>query len=168
MRGREFTGLLFLSGFSVSSILISYYVSKSELGFVCLWCMRLYAVNVGICLFCACWRVSKSATSSLSLNIGDVVCRISAVGISGQRVYRIPYWESCGNRLRPKYLFRKGKTPEEVKPRFLYDGPSIVIFAITTEDEITLAISDDPWKGNPNTSIAIVELQECHQRSPSL
>lgn len=177
LRGRkEYTGLLFVSG--ILSVLYSgflYYISKSELGFVCLWCMRLYAVNVSILLLAAISGGFRQLNlAPIAGQAAMIFVGISVLGVSGQQIYRNSLLgEAADINLDEKIAQQQEKEKKEAVKSSNKSEESIFVdpdgpppslsFSITTEDkkEATLSISpDDPWKGNPNASIAIVEFAD--------
>jgi protein-disulfide isomerase/uncharacterized membrane protein len=176
LRGRkEYTGVLLLSGIlsSLYSVFL-FYISKSELGFVCLWCMRLYAVNIGLLVLsflAGGWHNIRAVAAWKNTVFLFVVAW--GVVIGGQRMYRNSLLgEAASIDLDQKIAQQQEK--EEGKPKATSsDEKSIFIdpegpppalsFEIQTEDKntATLTISpDDPWKGSPNASIAIVEFAD--------
>ena len=176
LRGRkEYTGVLLGAG--ILSTIYSgflFYISKSELGFVCLWCMRLYGVNASLLVlsFLAGGMKHLRAISAWK-QTAFMFFVIAGVGVLGQRMYRNSLLgDAASINLEEKIAEQKKEEPsqrsaQQEKANAIFvdpEGPPPQLsFEIQTEDKktATLAISpNDPWKGNPNATIAIVEFAD--------
>jgi len=183
---REYSGVLFLAGVlsTVYSVFL-YYISKTELGFVCLWCMRLYAVNIALLILAAVsggWQQLKAITPIRNAGLLFVV--FSAVLVGGQRIYRTSLLGEAGaidlDQKIAEQQEKEKSQPVKQKPDEPFvdpEGPAPArSFSVTTEDKnpATLRISpEDPWKGNPEASIAIIEFADlecgyCKQKSAEI
>jgi len=132
--------------------------------------MRLYAVNIGVLILSSIvggWRhLGKVAFR----NAGLFFVVVSLFTIGGQRAYRSSLLGDAGAIDLDKKISEQKKeesrTEEQSKDEPFLDpeGPAPSLsFAIQTEDKnpATLTISpSDPWKGNPEASIAIIEFAD--------
>ena len=128
-----------------------FYISKTELGYVCAWCLRLYATNLAITLLAplvdrpgfpprAVWQPALVTWAVLAI-----------VAIGGERVWRA----SLGGAPVATNIAASG-SHEGADPT----GPAPALtFSVTTEDNNQRDFSLDPgdaWSGNPKAKVAVV------------
>jgi len=137
-----------------------YYISVVEIGYVCLWCIRLYGINAAILVLSAVAgprREDLPTWSDLVRGIGAFGL-LSVVAIVLQQGYRAQLLAG---------------TPEipEVEPvvetRVVGDDPvgqaPVLSWEVQTEDGNTATLTtapSDPWKGNPEAKVVIVEFAD--------
>jgi protein-disulfide isomerase len=140
-----------------------FYISKVELGYVCLWCMRLYGVNAAILALSAASGVSKEDLPS-GRELGTAAAAFAmfvAVTVGVQKTYR-------GQLLAGNPAAVAGiKTAAEVDAEESIDDPKgdppTVSYQVTTEDNTQATVSTSPgdaWKGNPKAKVAIIEFAD--------
>ena len=163
-REARVTTVLAVAG--IGSVLFSgflYYVSVVELGYVCLWCMRLYGVN-------ALWLVLSLVAGGFRPPLPDGrVAGIaalgfalsSAVGAGVQGAYRSTLLGADAGE--PAVALESKEAVQADKP-VAYTDPDGVLepreIPVKTEDdkESVLHIrATDPWKGNPAAEVVVVE-----------
>ncbi|MEC7983766.1 MAG: thioredoxin domain-containing protein [Myxococcota bacterium] len=147
-----------------------FYISKVEIGYVCLWCMRLYAVNLAIPILTALAgalnaTISKTAIQRLALSFFI----FAGVSILGQQSYRSSLLGDAGKIDLDKKIAENQEASESEIPKKeeIFTDPEgaapALSFTIQTEDKneaILKTSPDDPWKGNPNAKIAIIEFAD--------
>jgi len=157
-RGDRWT--LALMGVAASALsAFLYYISVTEIGYVCLWCMRLYVLNGLLLLLPLVAGVSRSAlpeARDLALAAGLLVT-FGLLSVAGQMTYRTSLLTASGGvALAPAKpvaedaAFEKDPTGE---------APTLS-FDVQTEDgnpSTVVVHPGDAWKGNPAARVAIVE-----------
>jgi uncharacterized membrane protein len=151
LRGRDGARTI-LVGAAVVAVAYSIFlftISKTQLHYVCAWCMRLYAVNVAtLVLALVAGRPSQPARNDWVL-AAAVYGALLVVAFGGERAYRAalggggPAVASAGATRKAD---PKGPAPE-------------LSFTVTTEDnhEVTFSLDkDDAWIGNPKSKVAVV------------
>jgi protein-disulfide isomerase/uncharacterized membrane protein len=152
-----------LMGLGVGASLFSgflYYISVVELGYVCLWCIRLYGVNAAILVLSAVAGARRDALptgADLAKVLGSFAL-LSLGAVVVQQVYRAQLLEG---------------TPEipvfepVVEVRLARADPSgeapVLSWEVKTEDGNTATLTtapSDPWKGNPEAKVVIVEFAD--------
>ena len=166
---RDGIPLLFLAG--VATVLYAiflYYISKSQLGYVCLWCIRLYIVNgllMALALGLKGWRKPWPTPATWGIAVGVFVA-LSVVAIAGARMVRASLLGEGGGVELSVELATPDEEPDgkgkvyEADPEG--DCPPRTL-TITTEDgndvEITLPPTM-PWRGNPDASVVVIDLND--------
>ena len=136
------------------------YISYVELGYICLWCTRLYGINFVIPLLA--W-FSGGVSRPFEVQAGSVfagVFLVAAVGSIGwQQAYRADLLEGTP-------ALTALPADDEVPPPDAHtagdaQGPCPArSFEVTTEDGNTGTVTthpDDPWKGNPDAVVTVIE-----------
>jgi protein-disulfide isomerase len=150
-----------LTALGVGATLFSvflFYISKVELGYVCLWCMRLYVLNAAMLaapLVAGVRRSDLPLLADLGLPAATYGAA-AAVAIGGQLLYREQLKVESGAVEIAQVAdvetvgFQKDPTG---------DAPTLS-FDVTTEDGNPAKVTvhpGDAWKGNPAAKVAIVE-----------
>lgn len=137
-----------------------YYISVVELGYVCLWCMRLYGINAAVLVLSAISGITRDDLpgSKQLLTAAGVFVGTAALAITGQQAYRATL---LGGTPRVEIA----ATPKESDPgeKDPTGTPAGVSFAVTTEDGTPANVAyapGDAWKGNPNAKIAVIEFAD--------
>ncbi|MCA9773400.1 MAG: thioredoxin domain-containing protein, partial [Myxococcales bacterium] len=162
LRGeRSALGLLVLAG--VAAVGYSgflYWVSKTQLQYVCAWCIRLYFINGGIfvlALVAGGLAVPRPNARTWGIAAGAFAV-LALVSVLGERGYRSMLLAEAptitalgaGGAGEAEGLDPEGKAPERS-------------FEVRTEEGKTaiLRVSpDDPWKGNPGAAVTIIEFAD--------
>jgi protein-disulfide isomerase/uncharacterized membrane protein len=134
-----------------------FYVSKTQIGFVCLWCMRLYAANLALLilpLLGGALRMGPIPRSMLGQTAGHLfIATLLAIG--GQQAYHMSLMGSAPKNLDKKVKEGSGDAEEGVlKARSI---------PATTEKKKKAAIKVGPadaWRGNPNAQVTVVEFAD--------
>ncbi len=164
--------------FSVSLLTVLYsvflfYISKVQLHFVCLWCMRMYAVNVAS--FVLTWVAARATPLALVAGTAKDLLRwpsalraaaavfavVLGISIGVQKVYRAQLVGAGGGPM-PE-VEASGNVVEVGGDAMAADQPGTVptrSWTVKTEDgnQGILALRpDDIWKGNPDADVVLVE-----------
>ncbi len=146
-----FDRLLTVAGvvsFAYSMFLL--YVSKTELGYVCAWCMRLYGVNLAIFLLSLIGGKQPMPTgASLGPSAGAYVTLL-ILSLIGEHVYR----STLSGGSVSGVASEGAKLTHDPKG----DAPAMS-FTVETEDKNTVTFSLDPndaWTGNAHAKVAVV------------
>jgi protein-disulfide isomerase/uncharacterized membrane protein len=152
-----------LMGMGVLATLFSgflYYISVVEIGYVCLWCIRLYGINAAIFVLSAIAGVRRDALPSSGDfgKVGLVFAGLSLVAVGAQRGYRAQLLEG---------------TPEIPELEEVVEGAAVELdvagqapvltWEVKTEDGGLATLStkaSDPWKGSLNPKVTIVEFAD--------
>jgi protein-disulfide isomerase/uncharacterized membrane protein len=151
--------VLWMASLAVGCSAFLFWVSVSELGFVCAWCLRLYAIN-GIVLVISWFGGGRFVLPERVVamrTLGKFVL-LALIAIGGERAYRgsllgaageidLSAAESAVAASKGGFIDPKGEAPA-------------FSFSVVTEDrnQATLVVSpDDAWKGNPEATVAVVE-----------
>lgn len=125
-----------------------FYISKTELGYVCAWCLRLYAVNLAIpALAAVSGRPSVPNVRTL-MTAGAAYGALLFLAAGGDRAFR--------------QSLTGGHTLAVVAADLSHDPAGSApkrSFTVTTEEkrEATFELDpDDAWAGNPNAKVAVV------------
>ena len=143
-----------LAGMGVAAALLSgflFYISKTQLGYVCAWCIRMYAVNAAI-LVLPLVAGRLAAPVGLAGRAGGIWLALMVLAGGGERLWRMQMGGGDG-----KLLASGGKQGDHSHDP---EGkaPTIKIM-ITTEDknERELVLEpDDAWTGNPKAKVTVV------------
>lgn len=138
-------GMVLFSGFL-------FYVSKVQLGFVCSWCLRMYAANVAV-LVLSVLAGRPPAPSPRTLGpAAALTALIFAVVIGGQKLHR--------RTLGSDAALPKGGPVASSDT----GGPlGARSFPVTTEEGTTAPMQlspGDAWKGNPQARVTLVEFAD--------
>ena len=148
-----------------------YIISKTQLNYVCLLCMRLYAVNFGVLalsLMAGGWKAPRPDGRILAVALAAFVA-FSGISIGAERSLRASLLgtEAASTRLaqgNPTAVVPDA-TPGE--PAALFQDPSgpapLHEIDVKTEDKndaILNVRADDAWKGNPNAEVVLVEFAD--------
>lgn len=151
MRGRKGAQALLVTA-GVGAVAYSgflFYVSKTELGYVCAWCMRLYGVNTSILVLSLLGgRPAMPEGKLVGTAVGAYVALLIAV-VAGERGYRASLGGG-GTEVAHKGASHAAD-PKGPAPAFS--------FQVKTEDnaDATLTLEpDDAWTGNPKAKVAVV------------
>ena len=134
-----------------------FYVSKTQIGFVCLWCMRLYAANLALLvlpLVGGALRVGALPKALLGQTAGHLfIATLLAIG--GQQAYHMSLIGSAPKDLEKTVKEGSGDVEEgTLKARSI---------PTTTEKKKkgTMTIGpNDAWRGNPNAKVTVVEFAD--------
>lgn len=131
-----------------------YYISTTELGYVCAWCLRLYGVNAAIFGLGLLGGKPKAPSGAVLGPAAGAYVVLAMLAIGGQQLYRQSLMGDGAVSLDKKVAKLEGD------PK----GPAPALsFTVTTEDknERTFTLDpDDAWKGNPKSSVAVVEFAD--------
>lgn len=169
LRGRrEALGWVFLGGVGASAFsAFLYYISVTEIGSVCLWCMRLYAINGAILALGALaggHRELGRLAAGLPVAAGAFVV-LAALSIGGQRAYRASL---LGDSATTALATGEGKAAalERDAAGVSLDpkgpAPELAI-PVRTEDDNDRTLrttADDPWKGRSDAKVTLVEFAD--------
>jgi len=156
LRRREGAHRLLL-GAGVCSVLYSaflFYISKTQLGFVCAWCIRLYAVNAALLIVGLWGRKTLNPSKGFLAQIGGVWAVLTLAAVGGESVYSNSL--SDGEVIE---VAEKG-TQHSLDPEG--DAPALT-FTVMTEDKNEATFTLDPgdaWLGNPEAQVAVVEFAD--------
>ncbi|MEZ4322920.1 MAG: thioredoxin domain-containing protein [Myxococcota bacterium] len=134
------------------------YISKVELGFWCLWCMRLYAANAAILLasIVASVKSPRPQVPAMGGAAGLFVLSV-LIAVGGQKAYRSTLLKGA-----PELENLPAVAHETTKKD--PEGPAPVLsWQVTTEDGNPATLqtaADDPWKGNKDSKVAVVEFAD--------
>ncbi|MEE2750113.1 MAG: thioredoxin domain-containing protein [Myxococcota bacterium] len=131
-----------------------FYISKTQLGFVCAWCIRLYGVNAALLAVGLIGRNTPTPPARLLLTIGAAWGALTLAAIGGERIYRSTL--SDGEVIE----VAKEGTHHDLDPEG--DAPALS-FTVQTEDKNEATFTIDPsdaWLGNPAAQVAVVEFAD--------
>lgn len=163
---RDRSVLWLIVGLGVANTLYSLwlgYVSVVELGKVCTWCMRLYAINLATPILGALAGVrgAPKPTVGLLASAFGLWAGVAGAAIGGEQAYRASL---LGDGPATEVAL---PSEEEVHAQEAHDDPEgpppALSWTVTTEDgkEATLAIQpDDAWKGAADAKVAVVEFAD--------
>ncbi len=127
-----------------------YYISTTELKYVCAWCIRLYGVNAGIFVLGLLGGRPRLPDRNLLVTVGGVYVGMLLLAVGGERLYRASLTGSGGTVIADAHDKR------ELDPEG--DAPALS-FTVKTEDnnDKPLALDpDDAWTGNRDAKVAVV------------
>jgi protein-disulfide isomerase/uncharacterized membrane protein len=126
------------------------YISKTELGYVCAWCLRLYAVNTAILVLALLGGRLTRPDARLLGTAAGVYAVLLLVSVGGERLYRA----SLGGGGGASLVAAGGARGQDPKG----DAPART-FRVHTEDgrDATLTLDpDDAWIGNRDAKVVVV------------
>jgi len=155
LRGRPGARAL-LMGAGVVAVAYSgflFYISKTELGYLCLWCVRLYATNAGLLVLSLLGgKPTMPGRDALILGAGAYL-GLLVLSVGGERVYR---GSLSGGAPATKEQVAEQGVVRGGDPK----GPAPTLsFEVTTEDKNNVSFSldpDDAWTGNKDAKVAVV------------
>jgi protein-disulfide isomerase/uncharacterized membrane protein len=127
-----------------------FYISKSELKYVCAWCIRLYGVNLGILVLAAISPVAGVPDRRLWMTTGAIYGGLLVVAGGGERLYR----QSLLGGTRTEAIAEagtRGRDPTQPAPA--------LSFTVKTETDREAIFSLDPgdaWTGKRDAKVAVV------------
>lgn len=127
-----------------------YYVSTTELRYVCAWCIRLYVVNAGLLVIGLLGGRPRWPGKNLLVQVGAAWLGLLLLSAGGERLYRASLTGDMGTEIAASGHAR-GRDPQG-------DAPALS-FTVRTEDdnEATLTVEpDDAWTGNRDATVAVV------------
>lgn len=153
MRGREDARALLLAGGAFATLYSVFlaYISVHELGFVCLWCMRMYSVHIAaLVLPLVAGGLPSKPDLGFTGRIGALFAVLLVLAVGGERVYRTQLTGGAGVAV----------SATTVSLDHDPSGPAPVMsFDVTTEDgnvrKLTLD-PDDAWAGHKDSKVAVV------------
>lgn len=129
---------------------VLFWLSKVELGYVCSWCLRLYAVNLGFLLAALLGgRLTRPGRPVLATGAAITAGALLA-SAAGERLYRATVLGGAA----PTVASAAG--PRGADP--VGDAPART-YSVVTEDGRTAELSiepDDPWTGARDAQVAVV------------
>lgn len=152
IRGRDEARALLMAGgvFATGYSVFLAYISLHELNYVCLWCMRLYAINLSLLLLP--WVGGRPPKPSVDFigGLAGVYVALLIASVGGEHAYRSSINHSSGVAVSSTAVqFDQDPT-----------GPAPALsFQVTTEDgnARTLTLEpDDAWAGNKDAQVAVV------------
>lgn len=134
-----------------------YYISKTQLHYVCAWCLRLYGINAATVVLALVARAWRGGMPPARVLAGSAIAflALSAVAIGGDRAYR----HHLMGGARAIELPRGGSQPVEMEVDPAGSAPSRR-WTVKTEDgnEAPLEVKpDDPWRGERDAKVTVVE-----------
>jgi protein-disulfide isomerase/uncharacterized membrane protein len=159
LKGRQGVLAIILAigaGSTVYSVFL-YAISKFQLGYVCLWCLRLYGANLAILLIPLLGGALKSGPVSKAL-LGQAAGNLlvtTLLAIGGQQVYHMSLLGSAPKGLDQDVKAGSGDAKDGVLAPRLIDA--------TTEKKKKAKIAigpDDAWRGNPKAQVTVVEFAD--------
>ena len=154
LRGRKGAHTLLLAAGvgAVGYSIFLYGISRSELGYVCAWCMRLYALNAALAVIGLLGgKPTRPDTGTLGLAAGVFLGGL-VLAAGGERVWRGtltgdgPKTEAVAAEGKARGKDPTGPAPERT-------------FTVTTEDkkEATFQLDpDDAWSGKRDADVVVV------------
>lgn len=151
VRGRETRGLLVTAGvLAVAYSGFLFYVSKTELGYVCAWCIRLYGVN-GALFVLSLLAGKPTMPDGKTLGFAAAVfLGLTGASVAGERVYRGTLSDGTAEQVA-----HEGASHAH-DPKG--DAPALS-FTVKTEDNRDTSFTldpDDAWVGNRDAKVAVV------------
>jgi protein-disulfide isomerase/uncharacterized membrane protein len=167
LRGRR-EALWMLLAIGAGAVLYSmflFYISATELGYYCAWCLRLYAVNLSIPVLAWIARARPKpwpAWRPLAMAAGAFVV-VAGVAIGSQRAYRASLLGEATDTALARHEAAAAPVEEERDPRDP-EGPAPAReIRITNEagQPATLVLRpEDAWIGNPEAAVTVVEFAD--------
>ncbi|MCB9682702.1 MAG: thioredoxin domain-containing protein [Alphaproteobacteria bacterium] len=161
MRGQHrFKPIIALMGVGAVGLSVwLYYVSVYQLGYVCLWCMRLYGINLSILVLSLVSGITRDDLPQgrqLGVAAGGFAV-LAGLMLAVQQGFRAHLLDGAPAMAALAEATDKAEEISGADPT----GPAPALaFDVTTEDGNKARIEihpDDAWKGNPEAKVAIVE-----------
>lgn len=152
LRGREGAHTLILAGGvrSVLTAVLLFTISKTELHYVCAWCLRSYGVDAAILVLALAAGRLPWPSRALLLQAGGLLLAMMLLAIGGERLFRAPLSGSGGPQVAEQAAER-GQDPKGQAPP--------LSFTVQTEKgkQATFQLDpDDAWTGNRDARVAVV------------
>lgn len=152
LRGRDEARALLIAGgvFATGYSVFLAYISLHELNYVCLWCMRLYAINLALLLLP--WVGGRPPRPSVDFvgGLGGVYAALLIASVGGEHVYRSQISHASGAAVASTAV-KLDQDPTGPAPALSFD--------VTTEDKNVRKLTiepDDAWAGNKDSQVAVV------------
>ncbi len=154
LRGRgDLLGVLVVAGVAVTILsAVLFYVSKVQLGFVCSWCLRMYAVNASVLVLSLLAGPSRPTGRGIVTAVGIGVAALALV-VGAQKLHRRSLLSGTSA------LAAGGKASSSDEKRSLPARS----YEVVNEDNLPATMSlnaTDAWKGNPRAKVAVVEFAD--------
>ena len=152
LRGRQGARELLIGAgtFAIAYSGLLFYISKTELGYVCAWCIRLYITNLGIFLLAWVGPRPRMPETNLVAVTGSLFLGLTLVSAGVERLYRASL-SGPGSVSVASAGAEQDKDPS---------GPAPALsLAVTTEDGrlSTLVVSpEDAWTGKHDSPVSVV------------
>ena len=166
---REVEPVLLAIGAAISAYAVFLFgISKLQLEYVCLWCMRLYGINFAVLILSLVaqgWKAPRPDGRTLGLILGTFVL-LTGLSIGGERAFRgsLLGEEATDTRLAQK---EQGDAAQPAAEEGVFkdpDGPleprEIKVKTEDGNDAILYVRADDAWKGNPDAEVVLVEFAD--------
>ncbi|MFZ5479230.1 MAG: thioredoxin domain-containing protein [Myxococcota bacterium] len=127
-----------------------FYISKTQLHYVCAWCIRLYFVNAGILVLGLLGGKPRLPDKNLLVGVGSLYVGLLLLAAGGERLFRASLTGDAPTDIA-KAGTSHARDPEGPAPGFS--------FTVKTEDdnERTLTLDpDDAWVGDRDAQVAVV------------
>ena len=132
-----------------------YGISKTELHYVCAWCMRLYVVNISVLVLSLLGGKPERPDQGTLVLAGGAFLALNLIAVGGERGYRSSLSGSVGGPALSAVVAEKaetrGKDPTGPAPQRTFN--------VKTEDDNDTTFSldpDDAWTGNPDARVSVV------------
>ena len=132
-----------------------YGISKTELHYVCAWCMRLYVVNISVLVLSLLGGKPERPDQGTLVLAGGAFLALNLIAVGGERGYRSSLSGSVGGPALSAVVAEKaetrGKDPTGPAPQRTFN--------VKTEDDKDTTFSldpDDAWTGNPDAAVSVV------------
>lgn len=160
---RESLPVVFVAGLGATAYsALLYWVSVTEIGYVCAWCMRLYVVNgltPVLAALAGALREPRPATHVWWV-AGAAFLTTSLLSVGGQRLYRASLLGDAATIDLAAVPMDEVRDPHGLDP----EGPAPALrFEVKTEDgndAVLELLPDDAWKGNPEATVTLVEFMD--------
>ncbi len=154
LRKRPGAGALLLAGGggAVLYAVFLFIISKTQLGFVCAWCLRSYAVNLAILVAALLGGRPQRPDRATLLTVGATGLGLLLLAVGGERWYR---GQLAGGEL-VELVERQPQEGIERDPQG--DAPELAISVISEEknERILHVRADDAWWGDPQAEVQVV------------
>ncbi len=156
LRGKREVHLLLVAAGAAATALsaVLFYVSKVQLGFVCSWCLRMYAVNVAILVLSSLAGRPARPTARAFLLAGAVALGALVLSVGAQKLHRSALIAAGGKVLTPGAASKSSDQGSVLRQR---------TYRVTNEDNQSVAMilnPSDAWKGNPKAKVVLVEFAD--------
>jgi protein-disulfide isomerase/uncharacterized membrane protein len=127
-----------------------YYISTTELKYVCAWCLRLYAVNAAILVLGLLGGKPNLPDKNLLATVGGIYVGLFLLSFGGERLYRASL-AGRGGTVIADAGDKRDRDPAGNAPA--------LSFTVKTEDNNERSFTldpDDAWTGNRDAKVAVV------------
>lgn len=153
LRGQRMQPMLMAGSiFAVGLSGLLYYISKTELGYLCAWCFRLYGLNLGLLVLSSLSGLKVMPDRRTISTAAGLFAALMLLVSVGERGYR----QSLGGAtLGAGNIAKLDHDPTgKLKPRTI---------TVTTEDGQSASFDlepDDAWKGKIDAKVIVVEFAD--------